>query len=355
MHLLQELASANETGKRRDLLRQVASLFLLAEKQGLEEQQTDLFGEVMVGLLKKAATDERLAVAERIADSAGAPKAVVMRMATDDIEVAAPVLERSPVLSEDDLITISRESTTSHRVSLSRRENLSGRVTDELISHHETEVMRTVTENRTAEITERSFATLAQHSAEDAQLRARLIERKDMPVEVARDVLPLLDEGERKTLLQMMEDGGHKLADLVALAKVETSKQKIQEHRRRIEAKSFASDIEMGLKTLDEVTLALADERRPRCLAVVMSRLNKMPETQVYHAILGTSGQLLALMCRANNIGFDAFAATDDMRRDLLRLPMGSNHLEREEYEALDAGEAQRAIRFAKTVNAARS
>ncbi|HUV32814.1 MAG TPA: DUF2336 domain-containing protein [Devosiaceae bacterium] len=351
MELLRELASVTEDTKRRHLLRHVASLFLVADKEGLETTQVSVFGEVICELLKKAPLDDRIDLSSRIADSSNAPRDVIVTIARDEIAVASPVLERSPVLNEDDLIEISKNADGAHRVAVSKRADLSDRVTDELISHRETEVLRTVTANPTDRISADGYTTIAAQSGDDDELRRHLVARPDLPVEIARDVLPMLGDAERRTLRQLLEQKGELLDEMIFRARAETSEKKIEASRKRLQAKAFAADVEQGRATLDDITMRLADERRPHCLAMVLSQVNKLPESQVYQAILGASGELLALICRANGISHDGYLKANEMRRALLKLPSKGAALSRQKYDALSVGEAQRAMRFAKVVS----
>lgn len=69
MDLVWRLSKSPGCEVRHELLRQVASLFLLAERDGFKDAQIDLFGEVMCGLLKQAAEQERVDLSSRIAES----------------------------------------------------------------------------------------------------------------------------------------------------------------------------------------------------------------------------------------------------------------------------------------------
>ncbi len=60
--------------------------------------------------------------------AAGLPRDIVLALAYDRIEVAEPMLEHSPALTDDDLIAILRDHPGGHRVAIARRQNLSRRV-----------------------------------------------------------------------------------------------------------------------------------------------------------------------------------------------------------------------------------
>jgi uncharacterized protein (DUF2336 family) len=60
--------------------------------------------------------------------AAGLPRDIALALAYDRIEVAEPMLEHSPALTDDDLIAILRDHPGGHRVAIARRHSLSRRV-----------------------------------------------------------------------------------------------------------------------------------------------------------------------------------------------------------------------------------
>ncbi|HKI69256.1 MAG TPA: DUF2336 domain-containing protein, partial [Verrucomicrobiae bacterium] len=228
-----------DNDKRRELAREVANLFFAAEQKGFEHQQVDEFGNIMCRLLDNLDVGERVDLSARMAETERAPRVLAVKLANDEIEVATPMIEQSTVLTEDDLVAIADSKGTSHRVAVSRRENLTAKITDTLISHEESEVMRTVAENRTAEISEGGFSTLARHSTDDNELLTALVTRADVPEEHSRQLLPLLNEEQRAKVVSIVSsNGGSALRELASEAKTRSSTSKIEAGKQRIEGKS---------------------------------------------------------------------------------------------------------------------
>ena len=75
-------------------------------------------------LSKDHETAVRQALAEAVATARCLPRGAAIRLATDCIEVAHPILERSPVLDDDDLAVTGR-STAHHALAIAGRERLS--------------------------------------------------------------------------------------------------------------------------------------------------------------------------------------------------------------------------------------
>src|SRR5689334_18065481 len=77
----------------------------LVERQGaaFSAQERSLATDILKRLSKDVEMEIRIRLAERLADDPVAPSELIFLLADDRIEVARPVLARSPVLTESDL------------------------------------------------------------------------------------------------------------------------------------------------------------------------------------------------------------------------------------------------------------
>ena len=96
-------------------------------------------------------------------------------LALDEIEIARPILEASPILQDDDLLRVLIEASLEHQIAVARRPGISGRVADAVIDKAEPAVPMALTTNRTAEISVEGVRHLVQHSRRIAALRGPLI------------------------------------------------------------------------------------------------------------------------------------------------------------------------------------
>jgi uncharacterized protein (DUF2336 family) len=191
---IEEAVGSEDPIKRVDALRRVTALFV-AQACSLNEAHVDVFDEVILRLSRDLERRARSELSERLADIANAPRRTVRDLAEDsDIAVAGPVLERSPRLGEDDLVSIARRHGQDHLLALSRRPALSGGVTDVLVERGDERVVRAVAGNVGAQVSEKGFAHLLERARADGALHDLLRERRDLPprhlirlVEAARE------------------------------------------------------------------------------------------------------------------------------------------------------------------------
>src|SRR5262249_19978435 len=140
-------------------------------------------------ILKRVSKDVemsiRIALAERLASSDHTPSELINLLADDAIEVARPVLERSPVLSESDLLRIVKQASTDHHVAVAARPAISEIVTAALARSDCEAVLVTMLRNSGAKISQDTFASLVARAREIESLQAPLIERPDLPSALA--------------------------------------------------------------------------------------------------------------------------------------------------------------------------
>jgi uncharacterized protein (DUF2336 family) len=192
--------------RRLETLRAVTTLFV-SQAPSLNETHVGVFDEVILRLSRDVERRARAELAERLAGIGNAPRKVVRDLAFDEaIQVAGPVLERSPRLDEEDLVAIACEHGQAHLLALSRRPELSDGVTEVLVERGDDRVARSVAENEGAKVSERSLARLIERASADAGLYERLRGRRELPPKELARMLAIAREQVRESLKQ--EFGG---------------------------------------------------------------------------------------------------------------------------------------------------
>src|SRR5277367_2306146 len=88
-------------------------------------------------LIRDVEKNVRQALAEQLAYCANTPRDIIVRLANDEAEVAAPVLEYSSVLTEEDLIAIVQSSQEVVKLrAVARRSNVSADLASCLVQAH---------------------------------------------------------------------------------------------------------------------------------------------------------------------------------------------------------------------------
>ena len=184
MGRLAQLAVNPQGTSREEIYLAVASLYRI-QGSGLNERERALMHEILRRLAKDVEMAIRIALAERLADDTTAPHELILLLADDKIEVARPLLLRSPLLSDDDMLRLIAECSTAHQEAVASRENVGQPVT-EVLAHSEHEsVLVALVRNATARISVIAYKTLVEKSQSLASLHEPLARRADLPPQLA--------------------------------------------------------------------------------------------------------------------------------------------------------------------------
>ena len=171
---------------RAKILRRVTDLFLL-DATAYSNDQVAVFDDVIGHLIAKA--DRRLLVelSNRLAQAKNAPRNVVGTLARHtDMLIAGPLLEKSSVLTDTDLVEIAdKDRRDPALLSLvAARARLSEAVTDILIKRGNPALVRRIVDRPDAPISEASFARMVTSLDKDKGLATAIAARPDLPAEL---------------------------------------------------------------------------------------------------------------------------------------------------------------------------
>jgi len=168
---LLDLAHNSSTEARQRLLLGVVALCDACPPTG---EVSPVLSEIFLTLARQAEREVRRVLSEKLAHAEWAPAALVNVLALDEIEIARPIIESSPILQDEDLLRVLIEASLEHQIAVARRPKISGRVADAVIDKAEPAVLMALTSNRTAEISTEGVRRLVEHSRRIAGLRGPL-------------------------------------------------------------------------------------------------------------------------------------------------------------------------------------
>lgn len=170
--------------RRDDMLRQMTDLFI-AGAGFYSAEQIAVFDAVVARLAVDADTPALIELASRLMAVECSPSATMARLSSDDDPaVSAPVLEKSPALTDADLVGIAKSKSQGHLLAIAGRERISDAVTDILVERGNPAVKRKVVANKGALISENGFARLIGDARADKELAGLVRARTDIPPEL---------------------------------------------------------------------------------------------------------------------------------------------------------------------------
>jgi uncharacterized protein (DUF2336 family) len=312
-----KLARSREPGDRERLLTGIIDLCEAGQASG-EPTHPDiqaLLNSIFMTLVVEAERDIRHRLAERLADADWAPSALINIMALDEIEIARPIIARSPVLQDHDLIRLLVQATLEHQIEIARRPRLPGAVVEAIIERDEPAVLTALASNETAEISPAAMGQLVERSRDVVALRSPLARHPKLSTDLAEQLYLLVGRDLRDTLMSRFNLDSGKMQTAVDdalraahrgdsdedIAPVEQDEDREEMERSLIEKLDSAGQLRPGY------LLRVLRESRLQLFVMALARLGKFESAQVRRAIDSSRPELLALACSAVGIDRSVF------------------------------------------------
>jgi uncharacterized protein (DUF2336 family) len=142
----------------------------------------------MTAMLDDPSPVVRRALAEALACSPDAPRHVVLGLASDQSDIAAIVLARSPLLGDADLVDCVALGDDLVQTAVASRPEVSAAVSGALAEIGGAEPLTVLLENAGAAIAERSLARILERLGDDGRVREALLARPDLPLDIRQAI-----------------------------------------------------------------------------------------------------------------------------------------------------------------------
>lgn len=189
----------DKSPQSRQQLTHAISVVLEAD---LSFREAELVSDVLISLLKQAERDLRMALSERLAVMDGVPLRLVLHMANDEIEIARPVLQKSTVLGEFDLLYIIKSKSAEYWRAIATRELLSEQVMEVLANSDDFETALALAENTNITLTDRVLNVLANIAQDAETLAVPLLRRGEVSEETASMLYRYVSEEIRSFIVE---------------------------------------------------------------------------------------------------------------------------------------------------------
>ncbi|MEQ8283511.1 MAG: DUF2336 domain-containing protein [Parvibaculum sp.] len=189
IHANELLHTDSDIEVREELARKIARLMPDMPRRERTAIQTRT-----VELLEKIAADEaprvRAIVAREVARCPTIPKRLALRLAHDiEISVCGPILQYSPLLSDEDLVELIATSRIQGAVdAIARRENLSARVSEAVIATLDVSAVAQLLANSSATVRERSLESVIAQAAGIEAWHLPLVMRTELSLRAVRRI-----------------------------------------------------------------------------------------------------------------------------------------------------------------------
>jgi uncharacterized protein (DUF2336 family) len=325
---LLSLARSREPADRERLLEGIVDLCDAGQVKGrpAAPEVQILLDSIFMTLVVEAERDIRARLAERLADAAWAPATLINILALDEIEIARPIIARSPILQDHDLIRLLIQATLEHQIEIARRPRLSPAVVEAILAEDEPAVLTALTSNPTAQISPDGLRRLVDKARDVVALRSPLARHPGLSSDLAEQLYLWVGRALRDALIARFQLDPKKMADAIeaslrAAHQGSTTGQDAprleqDEDREEMEA-SLVEKLDAAGQLRPGYLLRVLRERRLPLFLFALARLGQFDIRQVRRAVDSNRPELLALACSAVGIDRSVFPTILDHVRQL--------------------------------------
>ncbi len=336
--VLSELDSAISSHSEEQKIRTVARVtdMFVNRAEAYDDEQVGVFDVVIGRLASGIGADARADLSERLADIGNAPRGVVRQLALDEILVARPVLSRSVLLTEQDLIAVASTKGRDHMLAITERPNLTEPVTDFLVVKGDRVVSHALAVNVTARFSRRGMSLLVTRSISDEALQAALGHRVDIPPELMSNLESSVRDSARRRLMSRTSSG--------ALL-VPSQPEKAPNTKARDDAAAEVTKLNAAGKLDEGALAAFASAKQVDHAVCAISVIAKISPAAAEQGIAGADRDACLVIGKAMGWSWETVLALIGLRPAGEQLPHMIDRA-RANYENLQLATAQRVLQF---------
>jgi uncharacterized protein (DUF2336 family) len=305
---LERLATEGSGEKQDVLLDRVTDLFFLTSEQQSAADKA-VFGEILERIAYVLELKARARLAERMSEAYGAPHKLIVRLATDDIGVAQPVLEKSPVLRDVDLVCIAAKHGQDHLHAISSRAEISTAVTDVIVERGDDGVLTHMARNKGAEFSPIGLERISERAGGNFDLFSALELRADIPEETLQAIKHNIAE----RLKAELATGSFEISgeDVDEIVEERASEMNLQSS----DPPKLSKEQEKNLRIKNEELILFHARNRDITQTVQsLTLMSGVSVSKVSHCLLEADLSALAVLCKSGELEKTTFAALIQLR-----------------------------------------
>jgi len=300
------LARQKSDQAREQLFEAMGDVFL-ERNTVLTLQERALITDILEKLIREVSREIRRKLAVKLAEAPATPRELAVLLANDEIDIASPVLIKSQVLSDVDLIEIVRNRSTQHLLAISMRRDLSTAVADALVESGEKDVIRSLLENQDAHISRATMAYLVEQSKAVDEFQEPLVKRRDLPPELAKRMCLWVSAAIRQSILERFNIDADTLDDsLEPIAREEAAKTQAPDASA---AGELAHTLGEGRKLTPRLLMQTLRRGEVPLFEAMLAEMSALRPGLIHRLCYEAGGQGLAVIARGVGLSREEFAS----------------------------------------------
>ena len=308
LQYLLDLARDKSTEARSRLVRILGDLFFETGSV-LSMQERTLMNDILRQLIHDVEVTVRRSLADRLAVQSEAPRDLMKTLANDEIEVAYPVLIRSSVLQDIDLVEVVHHRTAEHQLAIALREGVSETVSDALVEAGNDNVIVALLENSTSQISATTMEYLVQASQRVDAFQNPLVNREELSEDLARRMYWWVSAALRDQIIDQFQIDPDTLDDVIE----DTVNELLDGHRDDSAATNKSAQLVQQLRQQQALTprflVQTLRQGEVELFERAFAELATLDVRLIRRIIFEPGGEALAVVCKAAGMEKADFAS----------------------------------------------
>lgn len=296
-HLLR-LARDRSARGREELSEAVSDLFV-TESEALSDKERALMQAILHHLIRDAESSVRRLMSEKLANIPTVPRDLIKMLANDEIEVAGPILKKSTVLQDVDLIEVIRNRTMEHQLAIAVREHVSEQVSGALVAAGHESVITTLLSNDNAQISLATLEYVVEQSRRVDSFRDPVLLRSELDPELARKVTCWVSAALREYILDEFDIPASTVDDILETAAITEAHAVSEEAGQRTRAKELATELAKSGDITPELLVRVLKAGEIALFIALFEHISGLRENLIRRFIHERGGEGLAIACKA--------------------------------------------------------
>jgi uncharacterized protein (DUF2336 family) len=272
----------------------------------LSESERRLLSDILRTLIYSVEQTVRDRLVNVLADIKETPHDLIWFLANEPIEIAYPILIRSQVLRDEDLIELIRHKALEHRLTIAKRAYLSETVSDMIVRLGESDVIVELLRNESAAIAEATLAYLVERARSERRFHEPLIKRPELTPQLARKMFDLVSAALRRHILENWD-----IAPAILDSSLDTVLQDVpgilEEDGAEIRADALAQAVVGDRGRLRRLTISSMAVADVTLVVSLISAALGLRKVLVRRVLIEPTSESLAIVCRALGMSREEF------------------------------------------------
>ena len=305
---LLQLARNNTADARSELIENITA-FPLADHDAMSDRERGLLYDILNSIVHDAEMSVRRTMSACLAELPDAPRDLVRLLANDAIDIAYPILTKSGVLQDEDLLEIIRNRTMEHQLAISVRRAISEDVSAGLVETGNENVIGSLLRNQDSSISRQTMEYLVEESKRFDSFQEPILRRRELDPELVTRMFDWVSGALRQTIIDdwdldpdvidtLLPRAVSRELQATAYAAADIPKS-AQLAKTLVEADQVGPDL--MLKTLQDGEIAL--------FIAMFTSFTKLDGEFAKRLLFEPSGDRIAIVCKASGIGKAIFTS----------------------------------------------